>query len=190
MFVRKADEKTCVIDEENGQEDGENHLLEKINYTRTCFMEQIAPLLEKRKTAGDLVRVLYDFIVKGKIQEKLCVYEKYFAENGERERAREYAQVYRLVMELLEQIVELLEKEPVTLKEFADILDAGFAEIEVGTIPGSVDRTLVGDMERSRLKQVKVLFFLGINDGNIPKGSMKALFLTWTENFYSSQSLS
>ncbi|RKI93229.1 helicase-exonuclease AddAB subunit AddB [Parablautia intestinalis] len=173
MFVRKADKNTHVINEENGQEDGENHLLEKINYTRTCFMEQIAPLLEKRKTAGELVRVLYDFIVKGKIQEKLCVYEKYFAENGERERAREYAQVYRLVMELLEQIMELLEKEPVTLKEFADILDAGFAEIEVGTIPGSVDRTLVGDMERSRLKQVKVLFFLGINDGNIPKGSMK-----------------
>ena len=28
-------------------------------------------------------------------------------------------------------------------------------------------------MERSRLKQVKILFFLGVNDGNIPKGSSK-----------------
>lgn len=173
MFVRKLNKKADVTERERAQEEREIVLLEKINATRTGFMEQMQPLLEKKKTAGELVRVLYDFIVNGKIQEKLCVYEQFFAENGERERAREYAQVYRLVMELLEQIMELLEKEPMNLKEFADILDAGFAEIEVGTIPGSVDRIVVGDMERSRLKQVKILFFLGVNDGNIPKGSMK-----------------
>ncbi|NBJ93159.1 helicase-exonuclease AddAB subunit AddB [Parablautia muri] len=173
MFVRRINKKTDVTNEQKAQEDREIALLEKINTIRTGFMEQMQPLLEKKKTAGELVRVLYDFIVNGKIQEKLSAYEQFFTENGERERAREYAQVYRLVMELLEQIMELLEKEPMNLKEFADILDAGFAEIEVGTIPGSVDRIVVGDMERSRLKQVKVLFFLGVNDGNIPKGSMK-----------------
>ena len=56
-------------------------------------------------------------------------------------------------------------------REFADILDAGLAEISVGTIPQNVDRVLVGDIERTRLKQVRVLFFLGVNDGNIPKGA-------------------
>ncbi len=172
MFVRKA-KKTDAMEKQGAQEDGETALLEEINATRTGFMEQMKPLLEKKKTAGELVRMLYDFIVNGKIQEKLSAYERFFTENGERERAREYAQVYRLVMELLEQIVELLDEEPMSLKEFADILDAGFSEIEVGTIPGSVDRIVVGDMERSRLKQVKVLFFLGVNDGNIPKGSTK-----------------
>ena len=64
-------------------------------------------------------------------------------------------------------------RDSMSLQEFADILDAGFGEIEVGTIPGSVDRIVVGDMERSRLKQVKVLFFLGVNDGNIPRSGSK-----------------
>lgn len=164
-FARKADFGTSP--EQEVKE------LENLNDTRERLMGQIAPLLEKKKTAGELVRTLYDFIVAGRIQEKLSGYESYFRENGEPERAREYAQIYRLVMELLEQIMALLEEESVSLQEFADILDAGFAEIEVGIIPGSVDRVVVGDMERSRLKQVKILFFLGINDGNIPKGSSR-----------------
>lgn len=155
------------------KEHQEPEFLAQLNDVRERLMEQLAPLLERKKTAGELVRLLYDFIVAGRIQEKLAGYEQYFRENGEPERAREYAQIYRLVMELLEQIIALLETEPMSLQEFADILDAGFGEIEVGTIPGSVDRIVVGDMERSRLKQVKVLFFLGVNDGNIPRSGSK-----------------
>ncbi|MDE5907812.1 MAG: helicase-exonuclease AddAB subunit AddB [Lachnospiraceae bacterium] len=166
-FVRKIDKKIQM------NEKDQLLLLEDLNLTRERFMNQISPLLQKKENVGDMVRMLYDFIVAGRIQEKLAGYEQYFKDNEEPERAREYAQIYRLVMELLEQIIGLLEQEPMSLKEFADILDAGFAEIEVGIIPGSVDRVVVGDMERSRLKQVKVLFFLGVNDGNIPKSGTK-----------------
>lgn len=166
-FARRMDVKRQAKEEE------QILLLEGINQTRERMMEQITPLLQKKKNAGEMVRMLYDFIVAGRIQEKLAGYEQYFKDNGDMERAREYAQIYRLVMELLEQIIGLLKEEPMNLKEFADILDAGFAEIEVGIIPGSVDRVVVGDMERSRLKQVKVLFFLGVNDGNIPRSVTK-----------------
>lgn len=165
-FARKMDTKDASSQEQLS-------LLEKVNETRERFMDQISPLLQKKETAGELVRMLYDFIVAGRVQEKLAGYEQYFRENNEPERAREYAQIYRLVMELLEQIIGLLEDEPMSLREFADILDAGFGEIEVGTVPGGVDRVIVGDMERSRLKQVKILFFLGVNDGNIPRNSTK-----------------
>ena len=171
-FVRKG---RAIPEEECGDEKElkEVQKLARLNRVRERLMQQLAPLLEKKKTAGELVRTLYDFIVAGQVQEKLAVYEQYFMENKEPEKSREYAQIYRLVMELLEQIVSLLDEEPMTLQEFADILDAGFQEIEVGTIPGSVDRIVAGDMERTRLKQVKILFFLGVNDGNIPKGSSK-----------------
>ena len=171
-FVRKG---RAIPEEECGDEKElkEVQKLARLNRIRERLMQQLAPLLEKKKTAGELVRALYDFIVAGQVQEKLAVYEQYFMENKKPEKSREYAQIYRLVMELLEQIVSLLDEEPMTPQEFADILDAGFQEIEVGTIPGSVDRIVAGDMERTRLKQVKILFFLGVNDGNIPKGSSK-----------------
>lgn len=148
-------------------------LLESLNKIREKLMEQLTPLLEKKKTAGEYVRTLYDFIVKAQIQEKLAKYEMDFKNSGNMEKAKEYAQIYRLVMELFEQIDGLLSEEEIPLQEFADILDAGFSEIEIGIIPGGVDRIVVGDMERTRLKQVKVLFFLGVNDGNIPRNSSK-----------------
>lgn len=148
-------------------------LLEQLNQTREKLMDQLEPLLLKRKTAGEYVRVLYDFITKAGIQEKLAAYENYFKSMQMMDKAKEYAQVYRLVMELFEQIDGLLSEEPISIQEFADILDAGFAEIEIGIIPGGVDRIMVGDMERTRLKQVKVLFFLGVNDGNIPGNNAK-----------------
>lgn len=163
LFVRKTPEM---------QEDGNelaalNGLRERLlKGTETLHMEQQEPVKQ-------YVEKLYDFLVQNQVQEKLDRLQKQFQAEGKSSLAREYAQIYRLVMELLDQIYRLLGEEIISLREFADILEAGFGEIQVGTIPQNVDRVVVGDMERTRLKQVKALFFLGVNDGNIPKSASK-----------------
>ena len=144
--------------------------LEQHNAMRETLMEQLAPLLRPAHTTGDMVRALYDFLVQNELQQKLAHYERQFREEGDLARAKEYGQIYALVIDLLDQIYGLLSDEKMERREFADILDSGLAEISVGTIPQNVDRVLVGDIERTRLKQVRVLFFMGVNDGNIPKG--------------------
>lgn len=150
--------------------------LERLNGMRLAFLEELEPLLERgMETAGEKIRALYAFITKNKVQEKLALYERRFQQQGgmgkAAVRAREYGQIYRLVMDLLDQMDGLLSDERMDMKEFADILDAGFGEIKVGTIPQNVDRMVVGDIERTRLKEIKILFFVGINDGNIPKST-------------------
>ncbi len=147
--------------------------LEELNGIRERLMGQLGPLLLKRTTAKEHVLALYSFIAENQIQKKLLFYENIFRKEGKLSKAKEYAQIYRLVMELLDQIIGLLEDEPMEAKEFLDILDAGFSEIQVGTIPQDVDKVVVGDMERTRLNQIKALFFVGVNDGNIPKNSSK-----------------
>ncbi len=154
----------------------ETEELERLNGMRVALLEELSPLLEKgMDTAGKKIRALYGFLTKNRVQEKLAVYERRFQAQGgagkAAVRAREYGQIYRLVMDLLDQMDSLLAKEPMGMKEFAEILDAGFGEIQVGTIPQNVDRVVVGDIERSRLKEIKVLFFVGVNDGNIPKNA-------------------
>ncbi|MCM1027000.1 MAG: helicase-exonuclease AddAB subunit AddB [Roseburia sp.] len=162
LFVRKTPE---AADEE---------ALAKLNGLRERLTSQVAMLgMQEKEPVRSYVNKLYDFLVQNQVQSKLAVYEAAFEREGQLSRAREYAQIYRLILELLEQIYELLGEEVISLQEFADILEAGFGEIQVGTIPQNVDRVVVGDMERTRLKQVKVLFFLGVNDGNIPKNASK-----------------
>ncbi|MDE6845206.1 MAG: helicase-exonuclease AddAB subunit AddB [Lachnospiraceae bacterium] len=163
LFIYKEDNK-----------EGEEAALEQLtccNAMRERMMEQLAPLLAPVRTAGEMVRALYDFIVQNEIQQKLTDYERDFKEKGDLTRAKEYGQVYAMVIDLLDQIYGLLAEEEMEFREFADILDSGLTEISVGTIPQNVDRVLVGDIERTRLTQVKALFFLGVNDGNIPKGT-------------------
>ena len=148
--------------------------LAHLNILRQRLIDQVEMLhLKGRAAAAEYVDKLYEFLVENRVQYKLAEYEKHFEEGQDPVRAREYAQIYRLVMELLEQVHGLLGQEMLTLEEFRDILESGFEEIEVGTIPQNVDRITVGDMERTRLKQVRVLFFLGVNDGNIPKSTSK-----------------
>lgn len=146
--------------------------LQALNAMREKMMGQLSPLMGKGlETAGEKIRALYYFITRNQVQEKLAVYERMFEKRGDMPRAREYGQIYRLVMDLLDQMESLLSGEKMSRKEFADILDAGFGEIQVGTIPQNVDRVVTGDIERTRLKEIKVLFFVGINDGNIPKNA-------------------
>lgn len=144
---------------------------EYVNGLRERIIYELAPLMERQTTADGHVRALYDFLVQNEAQKKCLRFQQYFAAQNDLEREREYAQIYRLVIELLDQIQQLLENEKMNRDEFAEILDAGFAEIEVGILPQNVDKIVAGDMERTRLRQVKALFFLGVNDGNIPAGS-------------------
>ena len=58
-------------------------------------------------------------------------YQQRFEQEGDLAKAREYAQIYRLVMDLLDQIYELLGEEEISLQEFADILEAGFEEHQI-----------------------------------------------------------
>ncbi len=140
-----------------------------LNESREKLLSQLSPIMGTFSDTRELVKGLYAFIEENQVQRKLKAYESRFSQEGDAPRAREYAQIYRLVMDLLDQIVELIGEEPAEIEEFYRILEAGFSEIQVGTIPQNVDRVVAGDMERTRLKQVKALFFLGVCDGYIPK---------------------
>lgn len=138
----------------------------------------------KKSTVRDRVEAIYRFILQNEMQQKLKNMEEQFVNSGEQSMAKEYSQTYEKVIDLLDEIVNLMGEKMVSFREFRDILSAGFREIKVGVIPPSVDCVLVGDMERTRLNNVKVLFVAGVNDGIIPKAGGKGGILSETERVF------
>lgn len=149
--------------------------LKKINGLREKFLQMIEPLnevLSKKSTVKECLTAIFEFLRTYKIEEKLLEIADELKESEDftdRQKAREYEQVYRLVLELFDRMAELLGDDVLPLTEFRAILEAGLAEAKVGLIPPGTDQVVVGDMERTRLKDIKALFFLGVNEGLVPK---------------------
>lgn len=147
--------------------------IEEINQIREKFLDEVgtfATEMSKRgQTVAERTRALYDFICRLNIQEKLAAEEKRFEEQMDRALAREYGQIYGIIMNLLDKMVQVLGDEKLSLDHYVQLLEVGFAEARVGVIPPTADQVVVGDMERTRLKNVRVLFFAGVNDQVIPK---------------------
>ena len=135
-------------------------------------------LKNKKSNVQEMTRTIYDYLTGMEIQKQLKVYEEQFDADGDYPSAREYAQIYGMVMELFDKLVMLLGDCRMGLSEYAELLDAGLSEMKVGLIPAGTDQVVVGDMERSRLKDVKVLFFAGVNEGSVPKDKRRGGILS------------
>lgn len=147
----------------------------ELNRLRERFSAYIEPLfrvLRKRnKTVREVTGAVYEHLCREKLQEQLNRMQTEFQDAGELAAAKEYAQVYRIAVELFDKFTELLGDEKVSLKEYCDLLDAGLEEAKVAVVPPSLDQVMIGDIERTRIKNIKALFFLGANDTLLP-GSM------------------
>lgn len=153
----------------------ENLNLQELNAFRQWILAPLRPLREamsKDATVASVTQALRNYLESMELREKLEEYQAYFAARGLRgdeNLAREYGQVYDRVEELFERLTGLLGDEKAERKSYAQILDAGFGEIQVGVIPATIDQVMVGDITRTRLDGVQVLFFVGVNDGVVPQ---------------------
>ena len=153
--------------------------LNEINDIRERLMSQLGVMdIKNKDTASNYVNKVYDFLLAIDAAGQLNEYADGFKSEEDGVREKEYSQIYKKVLELLEQVISLMGDDELTLKEFFDILDAGFGEIRVGSIPQTVDKVMVGDIERSRVPSVKAMYFLGVNDGNIPRNTDKGGILS------------
>lgn len=147
-------------------------VLEKVNAYRERLVERFEPFAEKMRKKGNtllfyataLYELLRDCEISRQLQERAAQLEA----DGEMGQAREYSQVYGILIRLLDEMAELLGEETMELQEFTEILEAGLSEAKVGVIPPGIDQVQVGDIRRTRLAHVKILFFLGLNDGWVP----------------------
>ncbi len=161
---------------------GKDLNLEELNEFRRQILAPVEALREVLKKEDRTVSSMTDGVAACleacKVKEKLEQYREHFQSTGQYGLAKEYEQVYNRVLELFERLKDVLGDETVSVREYGQILDAGFGEIQVGVIPATVDKVVVGDITRTRLDQVKVLIFIGVNEGVVPSKKDSGSLLT------------
>lgn len=159
--------------------------LEALNELRIRVMEPFAELTAVFRKKGATVRectiALYQFIVSLQIEQQLKYRENQYKEAKDLAKAKEYAQIYRIVMDILDKMATLLGDEVMDVSEYAKVLEAGFEAAKVGVIPGGYDCVMIGDIERTRLDDIKVLFIVGVNDGIVPKSDNRGGIISQLE---------
>ncbi|MCD7955008.1 MAG: exodeoxyribonuclease V subunit gamma [Lachnospiraceae bacterium] len=141
------------------------------NALRVRFLDVVGPFAEsmrrKNRPLLEYAAALYRLLIDCEVQQKLKNRENELKNIGS-ELSSEYRQIYLILIRLLDEMVDLLGEEEMSCREFSEILDAGLSEAKVGIIPPGIDQVQVGDIRRSRLSHIKILFFLGLNDGWVP----------------------
>ena len=159
--------------------------LKELNETREAVMAPLLAFKEKGggrgATIGVMTEALTELLATLEVERKLVAQAAWFREHGFEKEAREYEEIYGLVMELFDRLYDLLGDEVISKKEYLEILNAGFMELKVGMIPAGADRVVAGDLKRTRLSGIRTLFFVGMNDGVVPAETSKGGIFTEQE---------
>ena len=152
-------------DKEKAQE------IERLNELRKQIIEPLVNLqnkIRKNKTAKGIAKSLYEFMLNENIPEKVKAKIEKLEEKQLVELASEYKTSYKIILEILDEIVLIFENDNLTIDKFYKILKIGLKNSELGKIPGTADQVTFGDVDRSRSHKVDVVFIIGLNDGAFP----------------------
>ena len=167
-FVRYGTKKPDEYSEEERQENQAQ--LDALNAIREKLMEplmQMEARLKQAKTAFDFCEALFLYFEDIRLRERLDKRCDAWAQMGEWDFANECAQVWNIMLELLDQIATMLEGE-MNARRFAQVLEEGCVSHQIGMIPAQADQITAGDVTRLALRECQHLIVLGCNEGNIP----------------------
>ncbi len=130
------------------------------------------------KTANEITKLIFKYLEKHNVQEKMEKAVKGFNALKKYEQASEYSQCWNYVMEIFEQLLLVGQDTEISVKDYRKMLEAGLSEVEVSIIPPAIDKVEVGAVDRIAVTKPKVLFILGGNDSNLDsKNTEKGLLL-------------
>lgn len=133
------------------------------------FLSQFEKSFRKEKEGRGRTGALYEFLrEKAELPQRLEELVQRQTGFGEYEAAQESAQIWAVIINLLDQLVELIDDEKMSGEEFREMLKAGLEAVEIGLIPPTMDQVIVGTMQRTRTGAVGALFVAGANDGLLP----------------------
>ncbi len=148
-------------------------ILTEANNVRGTLCDSLIPLfakLDAAEGAAEMCRAIYEYIKECDLETKLTQLAKRAADAGEQKQSQEYLALYRIILDALATVAELLTDTEITVLELESALSIVFNMTEIGTIPTSVDEVTVGSASMLRVENPRCVIVLGLCEGEFPQG--------------------
>lgn len=151
--------------------DSDQKQLDALNLTRERL---ITPIIDfktavKNADAKKICEHIYKALIKFKADEMIKKSAVELAASGSYSLAVEQGMIWDMVMDILDQLVNVLGDEVITLKNFAKLFSVVISCEDLGTLPGGIDNVQIGQADRIRTDNPKAVFVLGANEGEFPQ---------------------
>lgn len=150
----------------------EESMIEELHLLQERFMKETADfcavMRDKEASVKEKMEALYFAMKELNFEEKFTYRAQKAEDAGDYVKATEYRQLYSLLISLIDKVVMIFGEEKMSVKELGEVMDAGLDALGLGVVPLSMDQVVLGDLKRTRLHEIKVLFITGMNDGKIP----------------------
>lgn len=149
----------------------EEEMEERINRYReqvVSVLKEFDASLRNVTSVQEKTQVIFEWLEHLNVMKTLEQLRDQFEAEGEVERAREQEQAWQAVINLFDEIVEIVGEDEMSNELYMKLIDAGLNTLEFSHVPPTIDHVIIGNVERSRISNVKVAFIIGANEGIYP----------------------
>ncbi len=138
-------------------------------------------LSQKGLTVSKGVRALYSHLISMEADEKLRKNAEKLLKKGERENSEREIQLWKLLVNILDQLDSLCGEREITSKRLFALIKLMCSCYSLGAIPASADSITFGDASLIRAADSKLVIVLGVCDGEFPASSVNSNFFDRNE---------
>lgn len=146
-------------------------LLNNLNELKDIIVQPLLAAfasLEAAPTVRSMAQIFYEFLINSGAVEIFLGWTDEFKEK-DAEQYREYSQIMDSLMLILDQMVEAMGDQALSVEDFGNTLLVGLSSIKISLIPATLDQVIVGDIARVRSGGVSGIYIVGANDGVLPR---------------------
>ncbi|WP_181349187.1 helicase-exonuclease AddAB subunit AddB [Thalassobacillus sp. CUG 92003] len=157
--------------EQGAKTDEEKQKEYRINCYRRQVTRALKPFddeLRRAESIADKGRAIYIWLESMQVSQQLETWRDQFDEAGKIEKGREQEQVWEAVLQLLDEMVEMVGDECMSLEIFRSTIESGLESLRFAHVPPSMDHVIVGSVDRSRITGIMAAFLLGVTEGSWP----------------------
>ena len=160
------------------EEDEKN--VQRLNEIREQIVNPILKFkteINKNKTVKAITENLYNYLLEMNVDKTLNQKAEKLQELGLIDISNEYISGWNILMNIFDELNLVFGDEKTSIDNYLKILKVGIKNSELGSIPGTQDQVIIGDVNRSRSHKVKYVFIIGVNDGIFPSVNKSEGFL-------------